>query len=237
MKLRLVRFWNRLAYRIQVHRELSGRFKRECTICGFSGWFLSNGHPPRYDVRCPKCFSNERHRLLKLILGRHDVVKSSDAVLHFAPEKSLRQEINHLAGTYHTADITPGRADTIINIEEPDIEDECYDVVICNHVLEHVDDTKALAQLFRILRHGGRLIAMFPIIEGWDETYENDSIHCEKERVLHFGQEDHVRFYGNDVRDRIRGAGFSLTEYTSVEPDVMRYGLQRGEKVFVGLKK
>jgi hypothetical protein len=74
---------------------------------------------------------------------------------------------------------------------------------------------------------------MFPIIEGWENTYENSSITKPAERSLHFGQEDHVRYFGRDVRKRIRDAGFTIEEYTAIEPQVTRFGLMRGEKVFV----
>ena len=129
------------------------------------------------------------------------------------------------------------RADRVLDIEALEVADESYDVVICNHVLEHVDDRAALSELYRVLRPGGRLVCTFPIIEGWDETYEDDAITGDRERVMHFGQYDHRRIYGRDVRGRIEDAGFELVEHTSVEPDIMRYGLQRGKKVFVGLKR
>ena len=54
--------------------------------------------------------------------------------------------------------------------------------------------------------------------------------------LIHFGQENHVRYYGADVRDRIRAAGFGLKEFVASEPDVSRYGLLRGETIFVASK-
>ena len=77
---------------------------------------------------------------------------------------------------------------------------------------------------------------MFPIVEGWEHTYENPAHTSPQDRITYFGQVDHVRMYGRDVRDRITGAGFKLSEFTAEEPNVARYGLLRGEKVFVATK-
>ena len=104
--------------------------------------------------------------------------------------------------------------------------------MVCSHVLEHVNDRKALRELKRILRPSGTAILMVPIVEGWDTTYEDPSVSSPEGRDLHFGQSDHIRFYGRDFRDRVRDAGFELTEFTAEEPDVSRYGLLRGDKVF-----
>ena len=100
-------------------------------------------------------------------------------------------------------------------------------------MLEHVDDRKAVPELFRILRPGGLLIAMFPMVEGWDTTYENPAVTLPEERLLHFGQHDHVRFFGRDARSRLATPGFVVSEYTAVEPYVRKYGLMRGEKIFL----
>ena len=74
---------------------------------------------------------------------------------------------------------------------------------------------------------------MVPIEEGWDETYENTAIVSKEERLIHFGQEDHVRYYGRDLRDRLREAKFSLREWVTKEPYVLKHGLRRGERVFL----
>ena len=100
-------------------------------------------------------------------------------------------------------------------------------------MLEHVDDRRALAEMFRLLVPGGIAFVMTPVVEGWAETYENPAITQPRDRLLHFGQNDHVRLYGRDIRDRIRAAGFELSEFVAVEPDVARYGLVRGETLFI----
>jgi SAM-dependent methyltransferase len=109
-------------------------------------------------------------------------------------------------------------------------------VVICHQVVEHVDDRKALAELFRILRPGGFAVITTPVEEGWDETYENPEATTRKDRMLHHGQGDHLRFYGRDIRDRIRAPGFELEEYVALEPDVSRCALERGSRLFIARK-
>lgn len=100
-----------------------------------------------------------------------------------------------------------------------------------------MDDTKAINEVYRILKPGGVFITMVPICEGWDQTYENPAIKTVEMRELHFGQFDHVRFYGRDFIKRLERAGFAAAVFTASPEDTVKYGLVRGEKVFVGQKK
>jgi SAM-dependent methyltransferase len=222
-----------LKYWMTVSREMRGFFPRTCPICGHEGSFRAQGRPPRYDAKCPKCGSFERHRLLALLLERTDAIRPGDRLLHFAPEPSARALAKDIGVDYVSADIQPGVGDLTLDVESLDLPDASYDVVLASHVLEHVDDGKALAEIFRVLRPGGRLIAFTPVIEGWDETFEDASKVSVSDRLLHFGQEDHVRFYGRDVRDRIRSAGFELEEFTGTPEECATYSLIRGERVFI----
>jgi hypothetical protein len=97
----------------------------------------------------------------------------------------------------------------------------------------NVDDRVALNELYRIIAAGGLLIIMVPIIEGWCATFEDRSLQTEADRRLHFGQGDHMRYYGADIRQRITDSSFALSEFTAVEPFIVRHGLLRGEKVFL----
>ena len=214
-------------------RRSFGKFPRECPLCKHRGHFLGYGYPYVCDILCPKCGSLERHRLLSLANRQHDFFRGQD-VLHFAPERGIRDLVlAHGPRSYTTADLFAKGVDRKENIEALTIEDSRYDLVICLHVLEHVNDRKAVRELFRVLRPGGVLLAMFPIVEGWDATYENPAPTTPEERLLHFGQHDHVRFFGSDARMRLAEGGFDVEDFTAVEPYVSRYGLTRGEKVFV----
>jgi SAM-dependent methyltransferase len=98
---------------------------------------------------------------------------------------------------------------------------------------QSADDKIALAEIYRALKPGGVALIMLPVIEGWATTYENKKVGTPEERKRHYGQADHVRYYGADVRDRIRAAGFQLEEFTAEGEEVLIYALQRGEKVFI----
>ena len=211
-------------------------FPRTCNVCGYRGRFQAAGRPRRIDARCPKCGSAERYRLLALWLDRHGAFLKTASVLHFAPEAGLASMLKTRVGRYESADILPGRADRVLNIEAIAMPDASYDCVVASHVLEHVDDAKALAEISRVLKPGGVALIMLPVIEGWAVTYENPKLTSPEERKRHYGQSDHVRWYGADVRMRIRAAGFGLDEFTAQGEDVLTYALQRGEKVFIATK-
>lgn len=209
---------------------------RECNVCEQSGKFLPFGAAPRRSAYCPNCGSIERDRLIRLWLDANPGAVDGTRMLHFAPEVGLAKLFRSRVGEYRSADIDPRWADTVLNIEQIDLPDDSVDLVLCSHVLEHVDDAKALSEMHRILTPGGRALLMFPLVDGWDRTYEDASHTSAAAREIYFGQDDHVRYYGRDVRDRIKAAGFSLNEFTAEEPNVARYGLMRGEKLFIATK-
>ena len=212
-------------------------YARFCNVCGYEGLFGPAGGGLRMDAKCPRCNSAERHRLFKFWLdGNRNRMANAD-ILHFAPEKGLAYLIRPIARSYRTADIMPGRADLVLDIEKIALPANSADVVVCSHVLEHVDDRKAVAELYRILRPGGLCLIMAPVIEGWHDTYENPAVQDPEDRTLHFGQHDHVRYYGADIRTRIESAGFALSEYTAEGPNVVRNALLPGDKVFVAEKR
>jgi SAM-dependent methyltransferase len=219
-------------------RFLFGRFPRECSVCGYKGRFFAYANPLalgiNIDSLCPRCLSHERHRLL-VLSDREKNFFTGKEILHFAPELGLIKYVqSRKPGRYVTCEFGGRGADLDINVEKIDLGDESFNLVICCHILEHVDDSLAIPELFRILRRGGTLIAMTPVIEGWQKTFEDRAKqNTTDDRILYFNQHDHVRFFGHDLRDRLSRAGFEIEEYTAVEPDVSRYGLIRGEKVFL----
>ncbi len=205
---------------------------RTCPMCGYRGYFDAYGRPPRLDAMCRSCFSLERHRLFWLWF-RDNSDKLLEPVVHFAPEKIFVSRFREALADYRTSDPMMADVDLRLDLEQLDLPDDSVGTVICNHVLEHVDDTKAMAEIYRVLKPGGLAILSVPIVEGWESTYEVDGITSEHDRELHFGQYDHVRYFGRDFRDRLRNAGFSIEEVTAEGPAVIEYGLQRGEKVFL----
>ena len=210
--------------------------ERNCNICDRNNFFLPVGWPLRPEAMCPHCGSLERHRLFKLWLDDNRERIVGKHVLHFAPEAAISNLVRPLAKAYVTADIAAG-LDLQLNIEKIQLPDESYDLILCSHVLEHVDDRAALAEMRRILVIGGIALLMTSIVEGWAKTYENRVITEPNEREIHFGQEDHVRYFGSDFRDRVRHAGFGLDEFTADGPIVVKLGLHRGEKLFIAVRE
>ncbi len=214
-----------------------GLHPRTCPVCDYHGMFTAFGQPPRFDARCPSCNALERHRLFHLFCQRRDPFGPTDRVLHFAPDKLVTDHVQPRVALYETSDLAEGRRVTHrVNIEATGLPDAGYTRIICSHVLEHVDDAKALSEMYRMLAPGGIAFFATPVIEGWAHTYEDASVDGPKQRLVHFGQTDHVRIYGRDLRIRIRAAGFTLGEFTAVEPDVLTYGLMRGETLFIATK-
>jgi SAM-dependent methyltransferase len=236
IRRRLGNTYRQYRYLFAIGRRLNGTRECQCPMCGFVGRFAGVGHPPRYDAICPNCGSAERHRLQYLAIARLELIAPSLRVLHFAPETCLAQWLRTQPVDYLTADLREGLADIRLDMENIALPDESFDRVIANHVLEHVDDKRAVREIFRILRKGGRLIATVPLIEGWDRTYEDAAIATAAEREVHYGQDDHVRYYGRDFRDRLAGAGFAVTEFTCDGAETIKFGLLRGERVFIGTK-
>ncbi len=209
---------------------------RTCPICDFKGNFRAFGLAARPDSMCPGCGSLERHRLLKLLFDRRSVLPENCRLLHFAPEHSVTRVVRPLCAEYVTADFMHQNVDLPLNIEAIDLEDGRFDAVICSHVLEHVDDRAALGELFRILGPGGLAMLAVPIVYGWETTYEDPSITDDADRLLHFGQRDHVRRYGKDFRQRVRRAGFDVEEFVAEGVDTVTYSLVPGDRIFLARK-
>ncbi|MDB5460804.1 MAG: hypothetical protein JWO72_2545 [Caulobacteraceae bacterium] len=213
-------------YVFDVLARARGTHSKECTCCGFSGRFAIYGHPPRYDARCPQCGSNERQRLVALAAERAQLARAGKKVLYFTPELVLSE---YLAARHVDFDS--------VGLKNPDFleaEDGAYDLVIASNILEHArDDFQALSELRRILNADGRVIITVPMILGWDNTYEDPDILSENDRKLHFGEGNHVRQYGRDIKDRIASAGLAVEEHVVTGQESLRYGLIRGDRVYV----
>ncbi len=189
---------------------------RECPVCGCRRRkFLPYGYVvPREDALCPRCLSLERHRLLWLWLEREtDIAKGDKRLLHIAPEVSLMRRLKRIyAGNddmYVTADLESPLAKMHFDIQNIPLEEGFADIVICNHIMEHVaDDRRAMREIHRVMRTGGWGIILSPADLSRAETFEDDTISDPAERTRIFGQYDHRRIYGRDYTDRLREAGF-----------------------------
>ena len=206
--------------------------------------FLPYGYGnQRNNVLSPSTLSLERHRLLWLYLkGETDFFSAEKSVLHFAPEQCFLKRFKKLKHiNYTTTDLESPIADVKADICDLPFEDDSYDVILCNHVLEHIpDDTKAMQELFRVLKPGGYGVFQIPQDLSRDKTFEDNTITDRKERAKIFGQYDHVRVYGRDYFDKLRSIGFKVDEvdYTSTlsEENVTKYCLAKGEIIPVVYK-
>lgn len=192
----------------------------ECPLCGRRyRKLLPYGYvTSRENALCPHCLSLERHRLLWLYLERETTLfESLPQLLHIAPEVCLMRHLKpHYKSSperYQTADLESPLADLHFDIQQIPLADESFDVVICNHLMEHVeDDLRAMRELHRILKRGGWGVLLSPVDLQRATTFEDDSITDPKERTRIFGQYDHRRLYGNDFSDRLRKAGFEVED-------------------------
>lgn len=178
--------------------------------------FLPYGYEnPRDNVLSPYTLSLERHRLLWLYLKNETSFFTEQLkVLHFAPEQAFYKRFRKLKNLeYITTDLESPLADVKADICNLPFENASFDVIFCNHVLEHIpDDTTAMQELFRILKPGGWGVFQIPQDLSRASTYEDDSITDKKERTKIFGQYDHVRVYGRDYFDKLRSVGFEVEE-------------------------
>jgi predicted SAM-dependent methyltransferase len=208
--------------------------------------FLPYGYgKQRNNVLSPSTLSLERHRLLWLYLQNETdffTSKTIKNVLHFAPEQAFYKLFRNQKNIrYTTTDLLSPLADVKADICNLPFEDNTYDVIFCNHVLEHIpNDTKAMQELFRVLKPGGMAILQIPQDLKRATTFADDSIVDQKERAKIFGQYDHVRVYGRDYFDKLRSIGFQVVEedYTSKidATMVIKYCLAAGEIIPVCFK-
>ena len=194
---------------------------KQCPLCGCQRRkFLPYGYvTPRENALCPNCLSLERHRLLWLWLVREsDIGRGAMALpkmLHIAPEVALMRKFKKMYAStpdrYVTADLESPLADMHFDVQQIPLEAESFDAIICNHIMEHVeDDGKALRELYRILRRGGWGVILSPVDLEREKTFEDDTITDPAERTRIFGQYDHRRIYGRDYAARLREAGFEV---------------------------
>ena len=214
---------------------------RERPLCGWRGKeFRQVIYPekPQPTLECPQCGSVERHRPAFCLLDR--VLGKDNVTLHIAPESSVEQWLRSVSADYLSADLSSPAAMLHMDVTDMPLEDARFTLVWCSHVLEHiVDDSKAISEIYRVLRPGGRAVIQVPVYGA--TTYEDWAITSPEDRLKHFKQEDHVRLYGLDVADRLRSSGFEvdvMTDESVPEDKAKRYGLfyPSTREVFVCVK-
>ena len=251
---------NSLKYTIkQKHREYRKKRKEKifkgnivyCSIChstyrGFGPF----GNKKRRNARCHNCGSLERHRLVWKYIQDKKLINKPMQLLHFAPEKVFYDIFSESAEiTYFPCDLHPKvynyRGKIAIrkaDITEIPFEVNSFDFILCNHVLEHIpNDALAMSELYRVIKPNGLGIFQVPIDYNRDTTYEDFSITSKKGRLKAFGRRDHVRWYGKDYKERLRKAGFDVTEDDFINSFSMeeqfRFGFDSTEQIYLCKKK
>lgn len=212
----------------------------ECPVCHHNyKKFLPYGRIARENALCPNCLSLERHRLMWLFLKeKTNFFTSKLKVLHIAPEHCFIERFEALPNLeYITADLESPLAKVKMDVHQIPFEDNSFDVVFCNHVMEHVeDDLLACSEINRVMKDTGWGIIQSPVYN-LEETIEDKSITNPAERERVFGQRDHVRKYGNDYAKRLRKSGIGIEENNYVKElsneEVKKYALPQNEIIFV----
>ncbi len=215
-----------------------------CPICNHHfRKFLPYGNKAGENRLCPVCLSLERHRLLWIYLKQYsDFFNKTSKVLHIAPEQPFIKRFKKAKNLdYTTADIISPIADLHFNIMNIPLKDNSYDWIICNHVLEHVEnDITAMKEILRILKPGGKAIMQVPINYSFEKTFEDKSITDPKQREKFFGQYDHLRWHGLDYPQRLISAGFKVSEfdiknYLNSE-EIQKFRLDSTEILYIATK-
>lgn len=235
----------RLSYVFRIFAPLVYKGNKvECPVCEHSfRKFLSYGSKVahRENVLCPYDLTLERHRLMWLYLKRESNFFSADKlnVLHIAPEQCFHSRFKKQKNlTYLTGDLVSPIADIHFDLHQIPLEDNRFDVVFCNHVLEHVDDAmQCMKELYRVMKPGGWGIFQVPQDLSRELTYEDPTITTPEDREKHFWQKDHVRLFGKDYPEWLRKAGFQVEVAFSQHPisiqEMDRYRLIHEELLYI----
>ena len=190
---------------IVADNQNSPDVSRYCNFCGlrFKSFIFFNGR----EARCPKCGSLERQRHFYIHLLSLFPFLSGKKVLHFAPERIIKEVLLNSKAEYYDADIDSFKATYVVDITNINFEESFFDYIICFHVLEHIpDDKKAMTELFRVLKPGGTAFLAVPLSK---YLIEDSTVVSAEERKKIFGQSDHVRRYDlNSLLERLNNAGF-----------------------------
>lgn len=231
----LVEEWTRSTLRDPL-QHLKRRHKRSCPCCGHKGYFVSANWRSGPEMRCPNCASRPRDRFLAKILSLSGIGFEGKKILHFAPEWPLYRRLKSEPG-YVGGDIIKRRnANAVVDITSIEAPDESFDILICNHVLEHVPDhLRAMAECHRVLRDDGIAFFSVPVDASREQTWypPDDMSKKEAEKICGW---DHKRIYGRDFRTMLQGAGFEVAAIEAPEEWIEAYRLY-DEQFFVGTKQ
>ena len=252
------------AYKIAINKIMYRdiEYKFQCPVCGnvverflpyqfkehfsdFTAKFQIIGSDTE-NFTCPYCYCHERIRHLVMYFNKLDIWNKyiiNKRILHIAPESQLQQMISKVnVEKYICGDLYPNN-DSITKIDINDIqfEDNYFDLIICNHVLEHIpNDLVAMQELYRVLKKDGCGVLQTPYSPVIEKSFEDSTINTEEKRKEFFGQADHVRVYGTDFFDRLKSVGFIIKESKNddlfSQEESNRYGFNSKENLIMVTK-
>ena len=205
----------------------------------------------RKNCTCPRCYAKDRDRLIHLYLEKKTTVLTKPhRVLHIAPEAWLKELFQSLPHIHYTNGVKDAesmgyyydRRTRDIDITDLEMKDAFYDLIVCNHVLEHItDDIKAMKEIYRVLKPGGWAILQVPYSAILENTFEDETIITKADRTKFFGQFDHVRIYGKDYVNRLEFVGFKVELFNPInetwgEEYIKKYALNPQENLFIAHK-
>lgn len=228
---------------MKVFAQMNSGKDVTCPVCEHSyKKFLPYGRIARANALCPNCLSLERHRLMWLFLKeKTNFFTAPLRVLHVAPEHCFIERFEGLKNLdYITADIDSPLAKVKMDVHDIPFPENSFDVVFCNHVLEHVnDDIRSCAEFNRVLRPDGWGILQSPVYS-IEKTLEDNTITDPAERERMFGQRDHVRKFGKDYAERLRKSGLLIEEnqfVKEVPSDVVKQNALPPEEIIFVCRK
>ena len=214
-----------------------------CNCCNRSfRKFEVHGNIPRENARCPNCLSLERTRVLWMYLQHETVLLTNKIrVLHFAPEYAIKMQLKKYSNIdYVDADINPNLATYQIDITDIPFDNESFDLIICSHVLGHVpDESKAVNELFRVLKPDGVAFIQTVINANSNTTFEDSKLITPEERLKNYGENDLVRLHGLDFIKRLEKSGFKVEtiDYKKIllktHIEIEKYSLGNGERELI----
>ena len=211
----------------------------ECSFCGYRGLFVTarKGHV-HASFRCPNCESRPRDRSIALFFRKNSLELSGRDILHIAPEWPLFRKLKNEPG-YIGGDVQKRRnANAIVDITSINFESNHFDFLICNHVMEHVqDDNKAMSECFRVLKPGG--IGLFSVpLSGKKKTWEPPKGMSVSEIEAIVGW-DHKRLYGYDFAEKLEKFGFKVDLFTISKKEAILHGIASDnfhDEIFIAKK-
>ncbi|MFY9589299.1 class I SAM-dependent methyltransferase [Rickettsia endosymbiont of Halotydeus destructor] len=214
---------------------LKKKKKRNCPCCGYSGTFISmRKNLP--EMRCPNCASRPRDRLFAHYTIQHNINLEEKYILHFSPEPNLFRRLKRNPN-YISSDIKKSKyAKFYVDITDISYPDDYFDIVICNHIMEHVEDhIKGFKECYRVLKNGGIAFFSVPYNSSLEKTWypPHDMPKEEVEKICGW---DHKRIYGQDFPNIISDVGFTVETYLLNNENTEKYVTTLSDPIFIAKK-